>query len=119
MKTWWQQKGWPWLKENWWVLLLLPLLLLTGLTIVLYDLTRTVQVVDPLREADARARKEAETRARELQAEKERLETELAGIWTKYQRLQAEFEQRVASEVEALRDDPEKLRRLMLQVGKG
>jgi len=81
MKTWWQQKGWPWLKENWWVLLLLPLLLLTGLTIVLYDLTRTVQVVDPLREADARARKEAETRARELQAEKERLETELAGIW--------------------------------------
>lgn len=119
MKVWWLTKGWPWLKENWWVLLLLPLLLLTGITVVLYDLTRSVQVADPLREADTRARTEAETRARELQAEKDRLETELSDIRSKYQDLQTRFEERVANEVEALRNDPERLRRLMLEVGRG
>jgi hypothetical protein len=119
MKIWWLTKGWPWLKENWWVLLLLPLLLLTGLTIVLYDLTRSVQVVDPLREADARARREAEARAQALQAEKERLEAELSDIRSKYQELEDKFAQRLADEVEVLRNDPEKLRQAMLAAGRG
>ena len=119
MKTWWKQTGYPWLKENWWVVLLSPLLLVVVVSAMLYDRFKNPVVVDPLREADARALMEAQVRARELQAEKERLEKELTDIRAKYQELQDKFEQRLSDEVEALRNDPEKLRQAMLAAGRG
>lgn len=119
MKHWWQNTGYPWLKENWWLVLLSPLLLVVAVSVLVYDrVTRTV-VVDPLREADDRALLEARRRASELQAEKERLESELADIRAKYQDLQTRFEDRLAEEVDSLRDNPEKLRQAMLAAGRG
>jgi peptidoglycan hydrolase CwlO-like protein len=111
--------GYPWLKENWWVVLLSPLLLLVAVSVLVHDRFKGVTVVDPLREADDRALMEAQTRARELQAEKERLEKELTDIRSKYQELQDKFEQRLSDEVEDLRNNPEKLRQAMLAAGRG
>ena len=119
MKRWWQNTGYPWLKENWWVVLLSPLFLVVAVSVLVYDRVMRTTVVDPLREADDRALVEAQTRARELQAEKERLEGELKDIQTKYDDMQTKFEQRLSEKIEELRNDPEKLRQAMLAAGRG
>lgn len=119
MKTWWTETGWPWLKGNWWVLLLLPLMALVALGMIMMRVMggKTV-VVDPTAAADERARIEAETRAHQLEAERNRLALELAGVVRERDQLREQFEQRLADEVQALRDDPEKLRQAMLDAGK-
>ena len=119
MKAWWVNTGYPWLKENWWVVLLSPLLLFVAISVLVYDRFMGTVVVDPLREADDRALLEAQRRSRELQAEKERLEAELEEIRSKYRDLETQFNDRLAAEVEGLRNDPEKLRRAMLAAGNG
>lgn len=119
MKDWWRTRGYPWLKENWWVVLLSPLLLFVAVSVLIYDRFMGTVVVDPLREADDRALVEAQARARALAAEKARLESELSDIRSKYQELQDKFAQRLADEVEVLRNDPEKLRQAMLAAGRG
>jgi len=119
MKQWWRVTGYPWIKENWWVVLLFPLFLLVAVSVLVYDRFMGTVVVDPLREADDRALVEAQTRARELQAEKERLEKELTDIRSKYQELQDKFEARLEDSVQELRDNPEKLRQAMLAAGRG
>ena len=75
--------------------------------------------VDHLRGTDALARAEAESRAQRFQEEKERLEAELNDIRQKYTDLQTQFESRLDARVQELRDNPEKLRQLMLAVGRG
>lgn len=119
MKTWWTETGWPWLKGNWWVLLLLPLMALVALGMIMMRVMggKTI-VVDPTEKADERARIEAETRAQQLEAERNRLALELAGVVRERDQLREQFEQRLADEVQALRDDPEKLRQAMLDAGK-
>ncbi len=119
MKQWWRMTGYPWIKENWWFILLSPLLLLVAVSVLIHDRFKGVTAVDPLREADGRALVEAQTRARELQAEKERLEKELTDIRSKYQELQDRFEARLADSVQELQDNPEKLRQAMLAAGRG
>lgn len=119
MKKWWLDTGYPWLKENWWVVLLSPFLLLVMVSVIIHDRFSSVGVKDPLREADARAREEAEARARLLEEEKQRLEAELADIRQKYAELQTQLEARLTEGVDELRNDPEKLRQAMLAAGKG
>jgi flagellar basal body-associated protein FliL len=119
MKTWWTEKGWPWLKGNWWVLLILPVITLAaaGMFLMRFMGTKTV-VVDPTAAADERARLEAETRSQQLEAEKARLAAELVDLRAEHDALRLHFERRLADEVEALRADPEKLRQAMLEAGR-
>jgi uncharacterized membrane protein len=121
MKTWWKDKGWPWIKENWWALLLLPVMLLVGLGMgALWLMRRPPQavVVDPVEAADARALAESTRREKELAEERDRLAEQLKGIQEEYAKLRSEFESRLADEVEALRQDPERLREAMLRTGR-
>lgn len=118
IKAWWLAEGWPWLKEYWWVVLLLPLFLIVA--VAMFAKGRpVVNVVEPLRGADDRARIEAETRVRQLETEKKRLESELELIRGRYTELQAQMEAGLATRVDALREDPEKLREAMLAAGRG
>jgi flagellar basal body-associated protein FliL len=119
MKIWWIEKGWSWLKSNWWVLLLSPLMAFVafGMTIMRVIGAKTV-IVDPTAAADERARIETETRVRQLEEERNRLALELAEVTRERDQLRKQFEQRLANEVQALRDDPEKLRQAMLEAGK-
>lgn len=119
MKNWWIKEGWPWLKENWWVLLILPVVALAALGMFVMRAlgTRTV-VIDPTAEADERARVEEYTRVRQLEAERDRLAAELSDLRSEHASLREHFEQRLADEVQELRDDPEKLRQAMLDAGK-
>lgn len=117
MKTWWLDTGWPWLRQNWWVLLILPVMALVFIASRIY--TRPVKVIDPVAPADERARVEAETRIKQLEAEKERLQRKLKALEADHNELIRKFEDSLKAEVEALRNDPERLRRLMLETGQG
>jgi hypothetical protein len=117
MKSWWLTTGWPWLKANWWVLLILPVMLLVAIGMRLYR--REVVVVDPTGPADERARTEAELRIKQLEAERARLQRSLTELEATSRALMEKFEERLAEEVEALRKDPERLRQLMLETGQG
>jgi hypothetical protein len=98
--SWLKTKFWPWLKVQWWKILL-------GLTI-LGALFKGRQVIDPLEEADARATKERQRRAEELKDSEEALTDALETA-----------EEKAAEEaVEALRDDPDALTRRMLEAGR-
>lgn len=119
IKTWWTTKGWPWLKENWWVVLLLPLMALAFVGWYLMTKENAPTVIEPLAAADERAKTEAETRARQLEQENARLTAQLSELQTKYNTLQASMETRIASDVDGLRADPDKLRDAMLAAGKG
>lgn len=117
MKAWWAEKAWPWLKENWWVLLALPLALLVVIAMFVHGLMRgRVSIIDPVEGADERATEEAARREEELRAEVQRLQEERDEIRAKYDDLQEKLEERLQDQVEELRDDPEKLRRLMLGI---
>lgn len=117
MKKWWTTKAWPWLKENWWVILALPLALIVVIAMIVHNVMRgRVFTVDPVREADQRAADERVRREREMQAEIDLLEEEKAEISARYEALQAEFDERLKGEVQDLRKDPERLRRLMLGI---
>lgn len=117
VKTWWLEKGWPWLKENWWVLLILPVLAFVALGMLVWN-RPVVSIVEPLAEADARARREAEARAAALEAEKVRLDAELSAIRKEHDSLQRHMEERLDARVEELRNDPNKLREAMLAAGR-
>lgn len=116
MKTWWLETGLPWFKENWWVLLILPLI---GLVWVASRLYRRPELIDPTAPADERAEIEAMTRARQLSAENKRLERRIGELHAQLAAEQAKMEARVAEEVEKLREDPEALRDYMLRNGPG
>lgn len=118
MKTWWLNTGWPWLKENWWVTLLIPVMALAYAG--MYFMNRPVAAVaDPLEADREREKLEAETRVRQLEEEKVRLEQQLADLNKKYQDLEANMETRLASRVEELRSNPDALRDAMLRAGTG
>ncbi len=114
---WWRAEGLPWAKEYWWAIPLLPVFLLTA--IAMFAKGRpVVSVIEPLRAADDRAKIEAETRVKQLETEKKRLESELELIRGRYTELQAQMEAKLASSVDELRRDPEKLKAAMLEAGR-
>lgn len=117
-KKWWLETGWPWLKENWWVLLILPVLALVFAGMFIWNRQIGVSIVEPLAGADERARLEEQTRIQQLEAEKKRLEGELVVIQKRYDDLQATMEQQLADRVDELRKDPDKLKAAMLAVGR-
>lgn len=121
MKTWWTTKGWPWLKGNWWVLLLLPVMLLVvvGMLVMKYSMSTGPVVIDPTAGDDAREKEEAKTRAAQLAAENAHLAQQLSDAQAKHDSQRAAFEQTLKDQVPALREDPQALATLMLQVGQG
>lgn len=121
MAKWWKETAWPWLKENWWALILAPVALLVLILMVMHKfaLRGQLETLDPTANADERAKEERDKRKKLLEEENQRLEAELAEVSTKYEGLQAEFEQRLVDEVQSLREDPQRLRELMLGVGPG
>jgi hypothetical protein len=114
VKAWWLTKGWPWFKANWWVVLIVPLIAVVWLarkTYVPKGFTGDATLDDVLR-----ARQETEA---QLRKEKADLELKLEIAESKHRTLQINFESRLQEEVESLRNDPERLRQLMLRVGPG
>jgi len=75
-------------------------------------------VIDPTREADIRAKEEAEARADKLRREKNRLALELALMTVERDKLLKQLEQRQAAQVQELRNNPEVLRQAMIEAGK-
>ncbi len=119
LKAWWLTVGWPWLKTNWWMVLLLPVLAVVATAWFMSKYIRPEVVIsDPTSAADERARTEADLVLRQLGAEKTRLAGELADIKKKYADLQVKFEERLAAEIDDLRQNPDKLREAMLAAGK-
>lgn len=118
MADWWKQKGWPWLKKNWWAVLLAPLTLLVFALMFLMR-GKPGLVLDPLREADERAKTEAEVRVKALAKERDQLKARVQELEAENRAQLQHIERRVQDEVQALRDDPEKLKELMLSTGPG
>lgn len=121
MADWWKTAAWPWMKKNWWAVLLAPLALVIFILMVAAKFATRVPVgiIDPLADADERADEEESTRTHQLAAENTRLSFALDDIRTKHAALQENLEQRVRDEVQVLRDDPQQLRALMLGIGPG
>jgi cell division protein FtsL len=117
--AWWRGTAWPWIKENWWAVLLLPAALVVAIVMVVWRFTRRPLVLDPLGEADARAALEAERRTQQLEEQRVQLEQQVAALEERYVEQQAVLERGIEEEVEALRNDPQRLRELMLRSGPG
>lgn len=117
MKKWWLDVGWPWLKENWWVLLILPLIALTAIASSIWNKS-VISLVDPLRGADERAREEHARRIQALEQEKADLQKRLEAIQKENAALQRHMEERLEARIADLRNDPEKLRQAMLEAGR-
>lgn len=116
MKTWWLETGWPWLKENWWVLLILPLVALVW---VARRMQQRPVLIDPTNAADERAYLEAKTRARQLEVENKRLENRVADLHEEMRRREAELRAEILSDVDRLRQDPDELLAYMKRHGPG
>lgn len=110
MKIWWNETAWPWLKQNWWVVLLAPILFLPWVAKAIFRmLTPPPEVIDPLKEADARAALERAKRDEAYRSgELERRET-LKALEAKQEAATTALEARQAGEVEVLREDVDKL----------
>jgi len=121
MKYWWRTTGWPWARENWWVLVLAPVMLVVVIGMAVMRLTRRqiTAVIDPVGQADARSREEIARRIVGLEAERDRLKSELEDLKVKNQLILQNYEAQLLAGVEELRKDPEKLKDLMLRVGRG
>lgn len=117
MKKWWTETGWPWLKENWYLLLIFPVV---ALTYAFYRIFKFFPspVIDPLRDADHRAVEEQEKRLEELAKENQRLTEELAKIRAEYAAKDQALTEALSARVETLRGDPQKLRDAMLRAGR-
>lgn len=120
MKTWWTTTAWPWLRKNWWIVLLSPILLIPFLLSRLGRLftPEVVVVPDPLEPANERARVEEETRQRALAAEQARLERERQVLAGKHETATAAHEAEAAKDVETLRRDPQALVDRMREVNR-
>jgi len=117
MKAWWLSKGWPWLKENWWITLILPVMALAYAG--MYFMNRPVAAVtDPFEADRERERTEAQTRIQQLEAEKAALQKQLDDLNKKYADLEANMESRLASRVDELRANPDALRDELLRAGR-
>lgn len=117
MKEWWTTKAWPWLKANWqWIFFPVGLLLLV--LELASRLRPGVVTIDPTKEADERAKIEEETRERQLAAERARLAEEQKRIADEAEKEREAREKAQSAEVEALRNDPEELKRRMLAAGR-
>lgn len=120
MARWWKKTAWPWFKENWWAVLIAPLaILVLGGMLVARLFGRGPDVPDPFREADERALEEQRTRARVLEAEKERLTRRVEQLEDQTHQLQEALEEALGGRVEDLREDPQRLKDLMVRVGPG
>lgn len=121
MKTWWTTTGWPWLKGNWWVLLILPLMLLVvaGMALMRFLAAKPPEVIDPTAGDDERERIETKTRNAQLTAQNAHLKRQLDDAAARHDAQRAAFEQTLKDQVPSLRDDPEALAALMRQVGQG
>lgn len=119
IREWWKSIGWPWLKSNWWVVLLLPVVAVVATAWVMSKYLRpSVTILNPTQAADERAKIETETRFKQVAAEKQRLSLELIKIQKKYDDLLAEFDSRLEHRIDELRNNPEKLRQMMLNAGR-
>lgn len=119
IKSWWLATGWPWMKEYWWVCLLLPVLAIVAIGMFVMNRQIAPVVIEPLAAADERAKTEAETRVRQLEEEKTRLQSQLTDLQKKYDGLESQMEQRLAARVEELRTNPDALNAAMIAAGKG
>lgn len=117
MKKWWTETGWPWLKENWYLLLIFPVVALTYAGYRFFKFFPN-PVVDPLLNADTQAREEAKKRIEELEKENERLTKELVSIRAEYDAKEQKLLETLSNSVETLRGDPQKLRDAMLRAGR-
>lgn len=116
MASWWKIKGWPWLKENWWAILLFPLAILIW---AMSFFRPKVVVHDPTKEADERAKVEVGLRAKVEELERRRLARKVTQLEMENAQLAAGREAQLGEVVEELRKDPEKLKDLMVRVGPG
>lgn len=107
--TWLRETAWPWLKINWWVVLLAPLLFLPWLLGKLGAYMRGPTVIDPVVAADARARAEEATRDAASAEEARRRAEGLAEASTRHDEALAEVEAKAKTETGALREDPKAL----------
>ena len=118
MAKWWKTEAWPWIKENWWAVLLAPVAIIIFVLMFLAK-NRGGLVLDPLGPADERAKAEAEIRTRKLAEEKKQLDSRVAELEAENRAQQEHMERRVEEEVTALQNDPERLAELMRRVGPG
>lgn len=108
--SWLKTKFWPWLKVQWWKILL-------GLTL-LAALFKGRQVIDPLEDADARATKERQRRDEETKKSEEALADALEAAEGKASEERQAEEKAAAEDVEDLRESPDELTRRMLEAGR-
>lgn len=106
LTEWWTTKAWPWLRKNWWVVLLSPILFLPWLVLsVVRALTAVPVPANPLGKADERAKVEGAVRGDVATREAaERAET-VEALEAKVESSVSALEDRQKQETPAMRED--------------
>lgn len=117
MTSWWNDTAWPWLRVNWWKVLIFPV----GLVLLLRALAPRRPpipdvIVDPVREADRRAEEEATRRKIELKTESDALRARLDAIKAEHAEVMRRMNTAQQLRYEELRDDPEALNAWLLSL---
>ncbi len=116
MKAWWTTKAWPWLKKNWWLVLLAPV----GVLVVINKVFRPhikvtsselTGAADEAHKASAEAARRIET----LQAERD---ARVSQIHEEHEETVKVLTDEQAAKVNDLLEDPEELNSYLLDVGK-
>jgi hypothetical protein len=121
MKIWWDEVAWPWLQKNWWWLPVFPVVALVGAGMLLMKAIsgNKTTIIDPTEKADQRAETEEAVRQAASEEEGKKLDEDLKDIRHEQAEQRTEFEQGFEKEVADLKSDPERLRDLMIEVGRG
>jgi len=114
---WWTKTAWPWLRTHWYLLPFAPLLLF--IAVMSFARRNNGAVVEPLREADEKAKEEAAMREAAGAAEEAKLKERIAALQVENAAAQSQIEAELTQDAEELKGDPEKIRDAMLRAGRG
>jgi len=116
VSKWWNEKARPWLKKNWWAVVLFPL----GILIIINKVFRPhLTVVTSEISGAAAAKEEIDAEADKQRAEADAKRTErLAEVQEQHAETVAALTTEQAAKVEELLKDPEELNSFLLSVGK-
>lgn len=114
MTTWWKEQGWPWLKDNGWMIFIAPLALVVFVSMwSMRKLRDPIRIIDPLSEANRRDLEVLAKKNEALVDERQKLHDELAELTERYTTLRERLDSVLENEVDELRNAPDKLLELM------
>lgn len=116
MRDWWTKTAWPWLRQNWYWVPILPIIGLIYLAARVLDRLDDAQRINATGELDSVSQQEHQRRVLELESEKHVLQLSMAQLQAEHAARERELEARLSEQSRLLVEDPEKLNEALHKV---